>query len=857
LLGTQAGTITNVDGEFVLESSNIPEGEYDIEIKYLGYKTEVRRRMRIDSKASLTLNLTLETEEQMLADVVVTARKNYENERQLLLERQKSIVAVQSVGAKELSRKGISDAKGAVTKVAGVSKQEGVKNVFVRGLGDRYNSTSLNGFSLPSEDPEYKNISLDFFGTDIIQSVGVNKAFSADGNSDVGGATINIVSKEQQEDGSFLASLTGGLNTQTLSAKFFRPNGVNILGMARRTEPANEQTWGFANRLDPTKDGTQVNRSINLAGGKRFYLGSRRNPLAFFLTAGHSADYQYTDEQVRNTTTDGTIYKDMAGQKSEEDISQLALANVNLHWNEHHRLSYNFLLVHATTTSVGNYTGRDDIFSDDYNNQGFTRRQQANDNLLMTHQLLTRWSLANVWILDAGAAYNTVNGHEPDRRINNLTRSEGGYSLLRGNNQQRYFSNLNEKDADVKASLTYRLKDRVGGELSNLRVGYTGRFVDDDFRATEYNLTVGHSATVPSLDDFSLDDYYNADNLAAGWFEMQKNVDTYSVNKRIHSAYAEATYQFSRRLTANLGLKYDQVNINVDYNVNRGGSQGSDAISKSFFLPSLNLRYNFDERHALRLGASKTYTLPQAKEISPYRYVGVNFSSQGNPHLQPSESYNIDLKWDFNPTPAELVSATVFYKRVKNPIARIEVASAGGYLSYENIARHATVAGVELELRKHLFSRSSGSADAESMNQLTLGLNGSYIYTHAKMPLATNTSGSQLEGAAPWIVNADLSYVFSQGRRSFTQTLVAGYMSEKVYTIGTQGFGDILERGVPTLDFVSQAQLNRRLSLHLKALNLLNPSNRLSRKAGKDGTKTVLGNYKKGIHVSLGVTCKF
>ena len=48
----------------------------------------------------------------------------------------------------------------------------------------------------PSEDPEYKNISLDFFGTDIIQSVGVNKAFNAGGSSDVGGATIDIVSKE-------------------------------------------------------------------------------------------------------------------------------------------------------------------------------------------------------------------------------------------------------------------------------------------------------------------------------------------------------------------------------------------------------------------------------------------------------------------------------------------------------------------------------------------------------------------------------------------------------------------------------------------------------------------------------------
>ena len=88
----------------------------------------------------------------------------------------------QAIGAEELSRKGVSNATAAVTKTTGVSKQEGVKNVFVRGLGDRYNSTSLNGLPLPSEDPRYKNIALSFFTTDIIKNINVNKTFSADLN---------------------------------------------------------------------------------------------------------------------------------------------------------------------------------------------------------------------------------------------------------------------------------------------------------------------------------------------------------------------------------------------------------------------------------------------------------------------------------------------------------------------------------------------------------------------------------------------------------------------------------------------------------------------------------------------------
>ena len=227
----------------------------------------------------------------------------------------------------------------------------------------------------------------------------------------------------------------------------------------------------------------------------------------------------------------------------------------------------------------------------------------------------------------------------------------------------------------------------------------------------------------------------------------------------------------------NLGLKYDNVDMTVDYNVDKGNSKGKNNIRKNYFLPSLNIRYRLNDKNALRLGLSKTYTLPQSKEISPYRYVGVNFKSQGNANLKPSDNYNIDLKWDFNPTSTELISVTAFYKMIKNPISRIETPSAGGFLSYENVADQATVTGIELEIRKKIFSRPTAN---NGMNRLTAGLNGSYIYTNAKVNdpdiAATDTDGSRLEGAAPWIANFDLSHTYVSAGYSFTNTLVLGYV---------------------------------------------------------------------------------
>ena len=847
VVGSSVAAITDIDGNFQL--SGLKDGIYDIEIKYIGYKTAVKRQVKIEDNKVTTLDFEMEADNRLLAGVEVVAKANRESENVTMMEQKRSIVAIQTIGAQELSRKGISDAQAAVAKISGISKQEGVKNVFVRGLGDRYNITTLNRYPLPSEDPEYKNIALDFFSTDIIQSIDVNKAFYSNTPADAAGADINITSKELSGDHKLAVSLSGGFNTQTLSADFMRMDGVNAFGFADRTQPGdNLDTYKFSNSLDPSKQNLQVNQSYTISGGKRFDIGG--NPLSFFAVLSHNKDYTHYDEEVRNSTTSGTLSQDMDGDISKVETSQIAMANLEYNHNRKHRIAYNFMMVHATEESVGDYLGMDADYQSSDTYEGFMRRQQANDNMLIVNQLDTRWTLGKRLGLNAGVSYNMINGYEPDRRINNLVLTDDGYVPMKGTGvQQRYFSKLNDKDLNVRAALTYKLKDRFD-QASNIQIGYMGRFVDDGFEATEYDMSVVRQYPF-DIDNIRFDDYYTQDNFADGTFLLDRNTESYDVKKNIHSAYAEATYQLTPAFTANVGLKYDNVDLKVDYNVNRGGSQGAQKIDKSYFLPSLNLRYNISDSHALRLAASKTYTLPQAKEISPYRYVSVSFKSQGNPDLKPSDNYNVDLKWDWYISPSELFSVTGFYKYIKRPISRIEVASAGGFLSYRNIADHATAAGVEMELKKHIFSHNLAE---EGLSRLSFGVNGAYTYTCAKVPLATDPSGSQLEGAAPWIVNADLNYLLRKGSNSLTAALVFNYFSDRIYTIGTEGYQDIMENGIPTLDFVASTQLGKHFSVSLKACNLLNSTHQLTRKGNADNKEVVLSKYKKGMDLSVGLT---
>ena len=98
------------------------------------------------------------------------------------------------------------------------------------------------------------------------------------------------------------------------------------------------------------------------------------------------------------------------------------------------------------------------------------------------------------------------------------------------------------------------------------------------------------------------------------------------------------------------------------------------------------------------------------------------------------------------------------------------------------------------------------------------------------------------------------SSTLRKGGNSVTAALVFNYFSDRIYTIGTQGYQDIMENGIPTLDFVAQAKLGSHFGISLKARNLLNPAHQLTRKGDGDNNEVILSKYKKGLDFSLGLT---
>src|SRR5690606_18818610 len=214
IANTTLATSTDEAGEF---SINLPSktGEYTLVSTFVGYDPD-STKFNLQANDWEFVPVTLINTNSTLDEVVVTRRRERASEIALLEERKLSNLMVEKIGAQELSRKGVSDAASALAKMSGVSRVEGTSQVYVRGLGDRYNTTSFNGLPIPSNDPERKNIDLDLFTTDIVEYVAIDKVYSNFMSGDFAGGNVDIATKRYSGNGMLEVSIGSSMNTNVL-----------------------------------------------------------------------------------------------------------------------------------------------------------------------------------------------------------------------------------------------------------------------------------------------------------------------------------------------------------------------------------------------------------------------------------------------------------------------------------------------------------------------------------------------------------------------------------------------------------------------------------------------------------------
>ena len=877
--GTKQGTSTDENGKY---SISLKPGSYTLVIGYLGYENkEIPFTIKANEKK--VINHTLEASGVQLQDVEIIQVVSKEKESALLQEQQKAVEIKQSIGAEEISKKGLVDVAAAVAKTSGISKQEGSSDIYVRGLGDRYNSTTMNGLPLPSNNPSTKNISLDVFSTDVVEYIGIDKTYNYKNYGDFAGANVDIVSKSYKGSGMIEIGTGTGINSNAISQNnFYLQDGPNFLGFSNQSIPNNPlAAYNFTTSWDKQAT-TPVNGSFYLRAGDSYSLGSSK--ISFFVNASFDNGFNFKEGVRRGSVnTQAIAVKDFYRKAYEYSTGSNAMTNINFKINNSNNIKLNSMFINSTSQKHEEFNGVLDAFGAAQNGGGFVRRSTFDRTFLFINQLLGEHKFGDRTSFDWGVSYNKMTNIIPDRMQNTIipfTWDDPNSRLVASDVNQsdnhRYYQEMTDDEIACNFVVSYKFGKKEDNVYKGKFIaGYGGRYKEINFDATQINLFVTRSlfATQPTVDLNYLDGYFNQTNLDAGFFSLRTfrgNVtnpnamkpQNYNGQQIISAGYGAIEYQFSPKLFVIGAFRTEFIIQDIFYDTSL--KSGKTLFDTMEYMPSLTAKYEINEKQNIKFAASKTYTLPQFKERAPFLYEEVGQSYIGNPFLYNSTDYNFDLKWEMFPKNGEVISFTGFAKYIQNPINQVTIASATNDISWVNSGDKAVGLGIEGEWRKNIISRENNTTGEKT--NLGFGLNISYLLTNQDlnsekvvnenpgMNVDFTNSDSRLTGASDLLINSDISFNKEfKNDKSLTATLAGGYFSDRIYALGVTGKGDLVDSDVITLDFILKLNLSKNIGIGFSAKNLTDPT--IERK--QDIQNVVVDSYKKGRNFGLSVKYSF
>ena len=310
--GTPTGTTTDLDGRYELA---VDPGTYNLVFSYIGYNDATVQNVEVAAGEPTRIEMQLTSEAIGLEEVVVEARAVRNNEASLLRDRQKAAAVSDAVSAEAISRSGSSDAADAMEKVTGASVVGG-KYVYVRGLGERYSNTQLNGAELPTADPDKKAVQFDLFPSNLLDNIVTTKTFTPDKPGNFSGGLVNINTKSFPDDLSIQFSASASYNSQaTFNDNFLTypggsldwlavddgtreipealrnqdvdvPNPIRARRDAELAAELDRLSDSFNNVMAPVEGTGPVNQSYSLSVGNQSPVFS--NPLGYTFGLNYS-----------------------------------------------------------------------------------------------------------------------------------------------------------------------------------------------------------------------------------------------------------------------------------------------------------------------------------------------------------------------------------------------------------------------------------------------------------------------------------------------------------------------------------------------------------------------------------------
>lgn len=754
---TSIGAVTDFDGKFEI---SVEPGIYNLQASFVTYrKLNIVDVVVQKGQVTIVDNISLQEDIAQLGEVVVTAKALRTTEAALLTIKRKSPNLLDGISAANFRKIGDGDAASAVKRVPGISV-EGGKYVYIRGLGDRYTKSILNGVDIPGLDPDRNSLQMDMFPTGIIDNIIVTKSFSADLPADFTGGIVNIETKNFPEEPVLNVSIGGSYNP----AMHFQSDYITYEGGSRdflgyddgtRSNPANnysdDQIPLYANVLgQPNSPEGQVYQDI--LGAFNPNLNAMRKNSGMDFSVGVNTGNQNDIGNIKIGHNFSLNYKNATRLYRDAEFGRYGLANnkslTELETRERQIGDYgtNDVLISANggiavKTSNSKFALNLMHLQNGESKAGeflyFNRDQGANFDAYQTNLEYSEKSLSNALLL--GEHYSSDKSWEviwklsptissisdPDIRFTRIRDEDfDGENLSIGSESgypERIWRELNEINIAGKIDITRTYK--LGQEDAKIKFGgghtYKQRdYVIENYRLVPDGVTITRDPNVIMLPENL---WPNGENGSGTRFEAQFipfNPNQYDANISNSAAYVSNEFSFFKDLKAIVGVRAEQY-TQFYTGINQQGLElDNEQVLEAFDLfPAVNLIYGLTEMQNLRLSYSKTTARPSFKEasfaeildpVSGRSFIGgffPDFNAVGEEiwdgNLTPTYIDNLDVRWELFQKKGQTFSVSGFYKRFTDPIEIVQYVQIAGYFQPRNVGAGEVIGG-EVEFRKNL-----------------------------------------------------------------------------------------------------------------------------------------------------------
>ena len=875
---TGEGVTSDFDGKYSFE---LEQGIYTLQFSFVGYETKIITEIQVKGNEYTITDVVLNSAAQGLEEVVLTVEASRNSEASVLEIQKKSASLLDGISAQAFKKIGASDIAGAVKSVPGVSIQGG-KYVYVRGLGDRYSKSILNGVDIPGLDPDRNTIQMDLFPTNMLSNVLVIKSARADLPADFTGGVIDIITKDLPSKEEFSVSLSMGYNPDMHfndNYLSYAGGSTDFLGFddgSRKNKIANSflgnafdprlnqsnSTLNIINRVSnqfdpqmaPKISNSGMNFGFGISYGNQFNFenGHALGVLGSVSYKNEQTVYENTQDNIYNFSPDKSVFtfeenRIQSGTIGGHNIIASGLFGLTYKTTSS-KYKFNGLHIQNGESTSGSFRQLT-RFSDfiDFNkfNLEYNERSISNGMFSGLHNF-DESNLKLEWTLSGTLA----KVHDKDVRNTTFQDEEGIFSFQENTEPKRIWRTLDENNLVAKVDFTKRFE--FLGSDAVLKLGVYGSLKERDFSIAQYSVSSNYTSK-SDWDNYGGDpnQLFNPNNLIGPTNDkgtyinpqttIRQDANIFNAKQQNIAAYVSNEFNFSEKLKSIIGLRFE--NYQVFYtgeNSQLGQVYNNETIiSKNNLFPSINFIYSLKENQNLRLAYSLTTARPSFKEASIAEIYDPlsNLFFIGNINIRPTYIDNFDIRYEAYGENAQLFALSAFYKNLSDPIEIGFVAASTSNYKPLNLET-AKVFGLELELRKNLSTWLSG------FDHWNLNLNGSYIisdekYSEDELKLRklglregqTLGTSRPLQGQSPYLINAGVEY--KNQDKGFQGGLFYNVQGKTLQVVGDGFYPDVYTMPFNSLNFNMIKQLKKNRTLTLKVTNLLN-DNRESKFIGFD-----------------------